>query len=178
MNALFELLSLLGKLPKQFREMIVFGVMCLLLLLMTLPASAQTYNTPDYTTNIVLPTIISATGNSNVTSGTLASQPVVINPGFGIGLSYKFIQGISGSTTNVGFYIGVTPDGSNWLSPPPYYFELKHVAGTTNWVGTNMPASWFDGFMKMRAESVTNCDNGNSITNVGLILSRKRLDYQ
>lgn len=156
----------------------------LLVWLFAFEALAQTRLTPNFTTNLLtlLPSVISAGGYSNVVSGTFPNVPVTVNPGYGASLSAALTNSLTTAVTNTGYYINVTTDGSNWLSAPPYYFELKHTAGKTNYFGTNMPSSWFDGYMAWRVEGITNCDLANTIsfpsTGGALILGRRRLDYQ
>jgi hypothetical protein len=133
---------------------------------------SQTYNTPDLFTNVLTSQAVTAGANSNLTS-----LPVVINPGFGIGLGAKLRNASTSANTNAGIFINVTQDGTNWPSPPAYLVAVPHVANTTNWWATNLPAAWFDGFMKMRVESVTNNDLANTVTFDAVSLSRKRLDY-
>lgn len=177
MKFIFEMLAFLKLLPKQLRRLGLF--LMLFLLLLTGPVLAQTRLTPAWFTNITLPASIAATGNSNVASGTLASQPIIVNPGYGAGFSASWTNiGSGAATTNLGFFINITPDGTNWLVPAPYYFELKHPTGVPALTGTNMPAAWFDGFMQWRVDAVSNCDNANVISNRTTIPSRRRLDYQ
>lgn len=137
-----------------------------------LVADAQTFNTPDMFTNVSTAQVVTLGATSN-----LLSQPIVINPGVGIGLTVKEHSALTSSTTNFTVLLNVSYDGTNWPSPAAYTVIIPHVANTTNFWATNLPATWFDGFMRMRLESFTNQDTANSITVDQATISRKRLDY-
>lgn len=167
-----NLFELLESLTGEARKIAVAIVVMLAMILIGARASAQTYLTPVLFTNVVTAQAVTAGATSNV-----ISAPIPVNPGFGFGLTVKMHNALTSAVTNGTVNINVTYDGTNYPSPATYSIEIPHVANTTNFWYTNMPAAWFDGAMDVRVDSVTNNDSANIETYDQVTLSRKRLDY-
>lgn len=146
--------------------------------LLAFSAKADTQATPNYFTNITgIPALITTAGNSNVNSGTLTNTPVSVNPGYGFAIAMQWTNALSTATSNATLFVNFSVDGTNWPSPPLLSCQFTHQTGTVQWQSTNLTGTLFDGFRQMRIESISNNDSVNTISNIQVVISRRRLDY-
>ena len=127
--------------------------------------------TPNYYTNLTIPATVASGTTSN-----LVSQPMLVNPGYGIGLEVCSTNGTSATTlSNCTATINITVDGTNWQSATYASLTWTHSSAGTRFY-TNFPASMFDGAKAVRVKSVVNNDTNNTATLGSIILSRARMN--
>lgn len=119
----------------------------------------------DQVMPITVPGTIVAGGTSNLTS-----QPVLIHPGYGVGLEYVSSSTNATTTSNLTFKINVSKDRTNFQTTAPFSLVKPMTGSTTNRFWTNYPASILDSMGWIQVDSIQNGDTVNAVDFAGGVI--------